>query len=238
MARLRTARFDPKTGVDQFEPDRGRQLLDLFPVEPEDIVVVEELEGERICWTLLSMQTGELIPVSQRHREFNDKISKEKLPEGYFALCKISVSGDTGFESLTESVYREGDDNPQYSITRPRYTKVPTEPLWQRYCNYQTERYEFRQAYIDHLQAFYAANLSTKSGMLATIFRKQWRVNSEQGLESPEFFLSNDQFNAYDRDPDFRVALEAVVRAESRVLKFNPDQTYLKILDHYLDAAG
>ena len=52
---------------------------------------IGDYDGERIHWTLLSLQSGEVIPAAQRHREFDGRQSTQSLAAEYWSRKEISL---------------------------------------------------------------------------------------------------------------------------------------------------
>jgi hypothetical protein len=105
--------------VDDFCAEEGRVLAKQYLVEGGRYILVEELQVSHICYTFFENNTLHRIEPSERYLSENGREEYHVLGDGYSSTIKIQVNAETGFESVTEQLFKDGESVRTY--TRPRY---------------------------------------------------------------------------------------------------------------------
>lgn len=190
-----------------FCPEDGRELRRQYEVDGGRHILVEELQGSSICYTFFKADTLQRIPPEERYVAENGREEHQLLGDGYSSIARVEVNADTGFEGVSEQLFKDGEL--VYDQDRPRYNEDNPSSLLDDYKHDLELDKEIEDATEAYLQEFYNADFEQKVRILNTDFVRNSTDNYVMGIEPAELFLSKEQFDDLDKDKDFRRALRA-----------------------------
>ncbi|QEY18570.1 hypothetical protein D0C16_22850 [Cellvibrio sp. KY-GH-1] len=208
----------------------GAFICNVFWVEDEKLVVVEELNGNNVHTSLFDSASLEKISVKSRYEKYNNLELIERKFE-YELYTLIVVNPEFGGEVLQEKVFLNGQM--MYFEERVRYSRIATPSLWERYSEYLSLKNNERSSLLVDLSQYTKMSMNEKVAFLRGRFHDVHKQSYELGIPIECMFLSREEFVEYDKDADFRIALLEVLRLELHFSGGDIDDVFEKIVKHH-----
>lgn len=226
--------LDGHLSLDMFYPESFRVLDELIIVPDEKIIVVRELWSGKSCDTFFKLDTLERIDPFKRYKQENGRAYIERKAD-LTVITMVNVEQDTMMEYLLGAIFR--DDQQIFKSFDTRYSNEQRESTYQQYLNLQAESSLLKKSRESFFVEFTNMSFGKKVGYLRKIFRYNFRMNCEVGNFPPERFLSQELFDMFDQDKQFRNVLWEVLKLEEELsLDQAADEVYNDLIQHYLTA--
>jgi len=230
MAELKNTNIDLENiKLSDFVPSNGRSIIGAFLIEGGSLILVKEVLNKRVAMSFFNSTTKSKIQTSERYEQYNGQNIKEVRGD-YVLSSKITVDIDSGAESVYEEVVT--GSNILYSNRRARYTKKEFKLLWDRFITQESSKGEGKKRKIKEVEKFHLMVFDEKVKFLRSKFRSLFKTRWELGIEPEELFLSKDEFASFDKDNDFRSALQKVLDLESPLLNKSAGEMYSNIIKY------